>query len=66
MECPCMTGALYARGAELCLFPVVDVQAEGRRMAIDRSVEHFIHNRDGEIGERNTYPRSRDLRASRG
>lgn len=43
-----------------------EVQAEGRRMAIDRGVEHFIHNRDGVIIERNTYPRSRDPRSSRG
>jgi hypothetical protein len=43
-----------------------DVEAEGRRMAIDRGVEHFIHNRDGQIGERNTYPRSRDPRRSKG
>lgn len=37
-----------------------EAQASGRQMAIDRGVEHFIRNRDGEIGERNTYPRSRD------
>jgi hypothetical protein len=35
-------------------------------MAVDRGVEHFIHNRDGQIGERNTYPRSRDPRRSKG
>lgn len=44
----------------------VDAQADGRDMAIRRGVEHFIHNRDGTIGERNTYPRSRDPRSSRG
>lgn len=43
-----------------------DAQADGRRMAIDRGVEHFIHKRDGQIGERNTYPRSRDPRRSSG
>ncbi len=43
-----------------------DAKAEGRRMAIDRGVEHIVHNTDGKIGERNTYPRSRDPRGSRG
>lgn len=43
-----------------------DAQAEGRSMAVDRGVEHLIHNLDGTIGERNTYPRSRDPRSSRG
>lgn len=43
------------------------VQAEGRRMAMERGKEHFIHNKDGNrIGERNTYPRSRDPRSSKG
>jgi uncharacterized protein DUF2188 len=35
-------------------------QAVGRQMAIDRGVEHVIKKLDGTIGERNTYPRSRD------
>ena len=43
-----------------------DAQARGREMAIDRGVEHIIKNMDGTIGERNTYPRSRDPRESRG
>lgn len=43
-----------------------DAQAEGRQIAIDRGVEHFIKNQDGTIGERNTYPRSRDPRRSKG
>lgn len=43
-----------------------DVQAEGRRMSVDRGVEHLVHRQDGTIGERNTYPRSRDPRASEG
>lgn len=43
-----------------------EAQAAGREMAIDRGVEHMIHNTDGKIGERNTYPRSRDPRSSRG
>ncbi len=41
-------------------------QAEGRRMAVKRGAEHVIHKADGKIGERNTYPRSRDPRSSRG
>lgn len=41
-------------------------QAKGREMAIDRGVEHFIKKQDGTIGERNTYPRSRDPRKSKG
>lgn len=36
--------------------------AKGREMAIERGVEHVIRNQDGKIGERNTYPRSRDPR----
>lgn len=43
-----------------------EAQAEGREMAIDRGVEHVIHNTDGKIGEKNTYPRSRDPRRSKG
>jgi Uncharacterized protein conserved in bacteria (DUF2188) len=38
----------------------------GRAMAIDRGVEHLIHRINGTIGERNTYPRSRDPRSSKG
>ncbi|MFI7744110.1 DUF2188 domain-containing protein [Kocuria rhizosphaericola] len=32
-------------------------QAEqtGRKMAVDRSAEHVIKNRDGRIGEKNSY-----------
>ena len=41
-------------------------QATGRDMAIARGVEHFVKKRDGTIGERNTYPRSRDPRKTRG
>lgn len=40
--------------------------AEGRQMAKNRDVEHLIHKLDGRIGERNTYPRSRDPRRSPG
>lgn len=43
-----------------------EAQAEGRRMAIERGVEHIVHKENGQIGERNTYPRSRDPRSSRG
>lgn len=43
-----------------------EAQAAGREMAIDRGVEHVIHNQDGRIGERNTYPRSRDPKNSKG
>lgn len=43
-----------------------EAQATGREMAIERGVEHVVHNADGKIGERNTYPRSRDPRRSRG
>jgi uncharacterized protein DUF2188 len=43
-----------------------EAQAKGREMAIDRGVEHLIHKQNGQIGERNTYPRSRDPRRSRG
>jgi hypothetical protein len=43
-----------------------DVQAAGRKMAIDRGVEHVIHKKErNKIAERNTYPRSRDPRSSR-
>ncbi len=41
-------------------------QAAGRQMAIDRGVEHVVHKENGQIGERNTYPRSLDPRSSRG
>jgi hypothetical protein len=36
--------------------------AKGREMAVERGVEHIIRKLDGTIGERNTYPRSRDPR----
>jgi uncharacterized protein DUF2188 len=43
-----------------------EAQAEGRKMAIDRQVEHVIKKQDGTIGEKNTYPRSRDQRPPKG
>jgi hypothetical protein len=43
-----------------------EAQARGRELAINRGSEHYVHNKDGQIGERNTYPRSRDPRSSKG
>lgn len=43
-----------------------EAQAKGREMAIERGVEHIVHRKDGTIGERNTYPRARDPRRSKG
>jgi hypothetical protein len=43
-----------------------EAQAKGREMAIERGVEHIVKKQDGTIGERNTYPRSRDPRDSKG
>jgi hypothetical protein len=43
-----------------------EAQSAGRDMAIKRGSEHVVHRRDGTIGERNTYPRSRDPKKSRG
>ncbi|MFC4019063.1 DUF2188 domain-containing protein [Micromonospora sp. GCM10011542] len=39
-----------------------DAQDRGREMAADRGVEHVVKKQDGKIGEKNTYPRSRDPR----
>ncbi len=33
--------------------------AAGRKLAIKRGTAHFIHTKDGRIGERRTYPRAR-------
>lgn len=43
-----------------------EAEAQGRDMAIKRGSEHLIHRKDGSIGERNTYPRSRDPKKSKG
>ena len=43
-----------------------EAQKSGREMAVKRDAEHLVHKKDGPIGERNTYPRSRDPRKSRG
>jgi hypothetical protein len=42
------------------------VQAAGREAAVRDRVEHVIKKQDGTIGEKNTYPRSRDPRSSKG
>jgi hypothetical protein len=41
-------------------------QAAGRQLAVERGVEHVIKKTDGTIGEKNTYPRSRDPRRTKG
>lgn len=41
-------------------------QAAGREAAIKDGVEHVIKNQDGKIAEKNTYPRSRDPKSSKG
>lgn len=43
-----------------------DAQSVGRDMAIDRKVEHVIKNKNGQIGEKNTYPRGRDQHPPKG
>lgn len=43
-----------------------EAQATGREMAKERGVEHLIHDSKGKIAERNTYPRSRDPRRTKG
>ena len=43
-----------------------EAQAAGREMAINRGVEHVIKNKDGEIAQKNTYPRSRDQHPPKG
>jgi len=42
------------------------VEREGREAAIRDGVEHFVKRQDGTIQRRNTYPRSRDPRKSKG
>lgn len=43
-----------------------EAQAKGREMAVDREVEHVIKKKNGTIGEKNTYPRSRDNNPPKG
>ena len=38
---------------------------KGQGMARKAGREHLVHRRDGTIGRRSTYPRSRDPRGSR-
>ncbi|MER7445218.1 DUF2188 domain-containing protein [Micromonospora avicenniae] len=40
--------------------------AAGRQTAVRRDAEHVIKKQDGTIGEKNTYPRSRDPREIEG
>lgn len=41
-------------------------QAAGRASTIKSGGEHVIHNQDGQISQKNTYPRSSDPRSSKG
>ena len=41
-----------------------EAQQAGRELAKDRGVEHLIHNKNGEIGSRNSY--GNDPRKTRG
>jgi hypothetical protein len=43
-----------------------EAQADGRAAATKDGVEHVIKNMDGKIAEKNTYPRSRDPRDTKG
>ncbi|WP_245805368.1 DUF2188 domain-containing protein [Amycolatopsis australiensis] len=33
--------------------------AAGRKLAIKRGTAHYIHTKDGRVGERRSYPRAR-------
>ncbi|MEU4678625.1 DUF2188 domain-containing protein [Micromonospora sp. NPDC023737] len=44
----------------------VEAEAAGRQTAVQRDAEHVIKKQDGTIGEKNTYPRSRDPREIEG
>ncbi len=41
-------------------------EAKGRDMAIARGVEHLVKKKNGEIQQKNTYPRSRDPHPPKG
>lgn len=41
-------------------------QAAGRASTIKSGGEHVVHNKNGQIAEKNTYPRSSDPRSSKG
>ena len=43
-----------------------EAQKTGREMAIKRDAEHLVHNQNGTISQRNTYPRGRDPKKTRG
>jgi uncharacterized protein DUF2188 len=43
-----------------------DASPVGREMAEKLGVEHVIKKKDGTIGEKNTYPRSRDQHPPKG
>jgi hypothetical protein len=45
-------GATTVRDGHDTKAPAVE---QGRALARERKVEHFIRNKDGKIGERNTY-----------
>lgn len=44
----------------------VEQAAAGRERAVREGVEHVIKKKDGTIGEKNTYPRSRDKNPPKG
>lgn len=43
-----------------------EATSDGRAAAIGRNTEHVIHGSDGQIRARNTYPRARDPRDTKG
>ncbi|MET7808853.1 DUF2188 domain-containing protein [Micromonospora chersina] len=43
-----------------------EAEATGRQMTIQRDVVHVIKKKEDTIGEKNTYPRSRDPRQTEG
>jgi hypothetical protein len=60
------TASRVVNGHRTLLRQKAEAQAAGRQMAMDRGVEHVIKKLDGTIGERNTYPRSRDKNPPKG
>ncbi|ATO15541.1 hypothetical protein CO540_18235 [Micromonospora sp. WMMA2032] len=43
-----------------------EAEAAGRQMAKQRDVEHVIKKKGGTIGEKDSYPRGRDPRQTKG
>jgi hypothetical protein len=43
-----------------------EAQASGRESTIKSGGEHVVHNKNGQIASKNTYPRSSDPRSSKG